>query len=169
MYKLLKKNIIYLIIIFLGVGIIVFAPVFFDLRSLTSEEYELLKPIYGESVRLEDIKIRMGGPLTLFYPGITLKNIISFPSNGYVFSNKKYQALLVHEVCHVWQYQHFGLDYIPKSLWELVSQNDTYVVHYNSSKKLRDYDIEEQCEIMADIFLNESEEYLPYLDQLNVE
>ncbi len=147
---------------------IILIPVFIGGRPLTEEEKGLLEPLYKQHVEFDNIKIKMGGPLTLVYPGVTIGNIISFPKNEYTISNKKDQALLVHEVCHVWQYQHFGLDYIPRSIWELITQNDTYVVHFDSNKKLRSYDVEEQCEIMADIFLVNKKEYAQYLEDLRI-
>jgi hypothetical protein len=122
--------------------------------------------MYGESVQFDKVRVKIGGPLTWVYPGITLGNTISFPKGAYDEDDRKDQALLVHEACHVWQYQHFGIGYIPRSLWELVTQRDTYVVHFDESKSLREYDIEEQCEITAEYFLTQDEKYLPYLEEI---
>jgi hypothetical protein len=69
----------------------------------------------------------------------------------------------------VWQYQNYGLSYIPRSLWETISQSDTYVVHYDVHKELRDYDVEEQCEIMSEYYLTRRDDFAIYIDQLDVE
>jgi len=146
--------------------ILVFSPVLFGTRALSGTELEFLKPLYQESVQLDQVRIKTGGPLTWVYPGITLGNTISFPKGSYDQNNQKDQALLVHEVCHVWQYQHFGLGYIPRSVWELISQKDTYVVHYDEAKSFRNYDVEEQCEIVAEYFLTQDPRYQPYIEEI---
>lgn len=162
-----KKVFLFTLCFIAVLGVILFLPAFIDTRTLTDTEHALLTSVYGETVTLDNVRIKSGGPLTLAYPGITLGNTISFPKGAYVESERKSQALLVHEVCHVWQYQHFGLGYIPQSLWELISQRDTYVVHYDATKTLREYDVEEQCEIMAEYFLTGEATYEVYVDQLN--
>jgi hypothetical protein len=162
------KKVFLLILCFVAtLGVILFLPAFIGTRTLTDTEHTLLTTVYGETVALDKLRIKSGGPLTLAYPGITLGNTISFPKGAYVESEKKSQALLVHETCHIWQYQHFGLGYIPRSLWELISQRDTYVIHYDATKTLREYDVEEQCEIMAEYFLTGEERYEVYIDQLD--
>lgn len=148
------------------IAIIVFSPVFFGTRDLTEVELSFLQPIYQESVQLDQVRIKAGGPLTWVYPGITLGNTISFPRGAYNQDDQKDQALLVHEVCHVWQYQHFGLGYIPRSVWELISQSDAYVIHYDEAKGFRDYDIEEQCEIAAEYFLSQDPRYYIYIEEV---
>lgn len=161
------KKIVIGIIIFLAISFgIVFLPMHFGTRGLSDQEKEILEPLYSNGVDLDAIRIKFGGPATLVYPGITIGNTISFPKNKYDFAQEKYQALLVHEVCHVWQYQNFGLGYIPRSLWETFTQHDTYVVHYDKDKMLREYDVEEQCEIFAEYFLSEDEKYLQYIQEL---
>lgn len=165
---LVKNKVFLLLSLGLVALAIIFVPMLFGQRPLTEEEHDLLSFMYGANIDIDSIRIKSGGPLTLVYPGITLGNVISFPKDTYHFSKKKDQALLVHEACHVWQYQHFGLDYIPRSVWELLTQKDTYVIHYDTTKSLRDYDIEEQCEIIADVFLTNRAEYLPYLHDLKI-
>lgn len=143
-------------------------PAFMGRRALTSQERDILYTFYEDALDIDLIRINEGGPFMVVYPGLTLGNTISFPKQVYDISKQKYQALLIHEGCHVWQYQHFGLGYIPRSLWETVTQRDTYVVHYDMSQSFRDYDVEEQCEIMAEIFSRGTEQYIPYKQELFV-
>lgn len=98
-----------------------------------------MQPIYESSINFDKVKIK---------------------------TDQKDQALLVHELCHVWQYQHFGPGYIPRSLWELITQRDTYVVHYDAEKSFREYDIEEQCEIVAEYFLTNDIRYETYVEEV---
>lgn len=152
-----------------GVFIVVIFTIslaFIGTRPLNTEEVTLLKPIFGSSIDYTKVKIKTGGPLTLVYPGITLGNTISFPKGKYDFENEKFRALFVHEFVHIWQYQNFGLGYIPRSLWELFTQRDTYVIHYDESKNFRDYDVEEQGEIVADYYLTGDSRYERYIEEL---
>lgn len=142
------------------------SPLLYGTRPLTEQEHSLLTATYASSVDLPRVRIKSGGPLTWIYPGVTIGNVISFPRNGYTESAITSQALLTHEVCHVWQYQHHGLGYIPRSVWELLSQRDTYVIHFDPTTSWEDYDIEEQCEIAADYFRTHNPAYQPYIDAL---
>lgn len=145
---------------------IIFTPLLYGTRALTDAEITLLEPIYQSSVKLEKVRIKSGGLLTLTVPGITIGNTISFPKNSYDVTHRRDKAMLIHEVCHVWQYQNFGLGYIPGSMWENTTQRDAYVINYDASKTFRDYDIEEQCEIVADYFLTGDMRYEPYIAEI---
>ena len=162
-----RKYIVSFLIILALIFTIIFSPLLYGKRPLTQAELAFLQPIYQSSVDLDRIRVKSGGPLTLVYPGITIGNTISFPKDAYNENDQKDQALLVHELCHVWQYQHFGVGYIPRSLWELVTQRDTYVIHYDATKSFREYDIEEQCEIVAEYFLTGDERYELYIEELS--
>jgi len=162
----IKRLVIWFGSVVLLILILLFGPLLLGTRPLSGTELGVLTPIYQDSVQLDRIQIKTGGPLTWVYPGITIGNTISFPKGSYDSNDQKYQALLVHEVCHVWQYQHFGLGYIPRSVWELISQRDTYVIHYDESKGFRNYDVEEQCEIVAEYFLNQDPRYQSYIEEI---
>ena len=77
-----------------------FGPIFIGTRSLTTEELAQAKPIFETSLDYERIRINYGGPLTWIYPALTTGNIISFPE-GFNGSNRKAQALFLHEMTHV--------------------------------------------------------------------
>lgn len=102
----------------------------------------------------------------IIYPGLTIGNTITFPRK-WVADTKKQQALLVHEGCHIWQYQNFGPGYIPRALLETLTERNAYSVHFDETKIFREYDIEEQCEIMAEYFLTNDEALAPYIAELN--
>lgn len=161
----MKKRIIFGFV-FLAGCVFLFTPLIFNKRPLSESELALLSPLYASSVDFKKIRIKYGGPLTWIFPGVTIGNTISFPKHAYDEQDRKDQALLVHEVCHVWQYQNFGIRYIPRSLWELLTQRDAYVIHYEASKSFRDYDVEEQCEIMAEYFLSGDSKYAPYIQEV---
>lgn len=160
----MKKWAIFNFVMLVGF-VFLFSPLIFNTRPLSETEINVLSPLYMSSVELQKIRIKYGGPLTWVFPGVTIGSTISFPKQAYDEQDRKDQALLVHEVCHVWQYQNFGIRYIPRSLWELLTQRDAYVIHYEASKSFRDYDVEEQCEIMAEFFLNGDAKYAPYVEE----
>lgn len=132
---------------------------------MTAEEIALAKPIFDTSLDYERIRINYCGPLTWIYPALTTGNTISFP-NGFDGSNKKAQALFLHEMTHVWQYQNHGIGYLPRALFEEVTEPNPYTVHYDASKHFLDYGVEEQAEIVAEYSLNQNASYLPYIDEL---
>jgi len=122
--------------------------------------------MFAEGLNLDPIKIREGGVLTWVYPAVTTGNTISFPTGAYDPNDRKDQALLLHELAHVWQFQHNGLGYVPRALYEEITQPDAYVVHYDPSKTFGEYDIEEQAEIVAEYFLTGNASYEPYLQEI---
>jgi hypothetical protein len=144
---------------------LLFFPIFIGTRPLTIEEIALAKPFFETSLDYERIRINYGGPLTRIYPALTTGNTISFPK-GFDGSNKKAQALILHEMTHVWQHQNHGIGYLPRALFEEITEPNPYTVHYDVSKHFLDYDIEEQAEIAAGYFLNQNESYLPYIAEL---
>lgn len=148
---------------------LVVVPLSFGGRSLTEEEIAVAKPIFADSLNLKAVRIKEGGLLTWFYPGVTTGNIISFPTETFDFSDEKDRALLLHELTHVWQYQHDGWGYLPRVFIEEITQSDAYVVHYEESKIFADYDLEEQAEIVAGYYLTKDERYEAYIDKLQSE
>lgn len=145
--------------------VFLFAPIAVGTRPLTEEELAIAKPIFETSLEYKKIRINNGGPLTWIYPALTTGNTISFPEN-FNGSTGKAHALFLHEMTHVWQYQNHGIGYLPRALFEEITQRDAYTVHYDVSKRFLDYDIEEQAEIVAEYFLTKNESYVPYMTEL---
>jgi len=162
----MKKKFAFIIALLVIALLFLFAPLLFGTRALTPDEHTRAYNIYESSVVLDDVRIKIGGPLTWAYPGVTVGNVVSFPKGEYDETSREDQALFIHEVAHVWQYQHFGWGYIPRSLWETFTQSDTYVVHYDPDLSFLEYDVEEQAEIVAEYFLSNGETYKGYIDEL---
>lgn len=57
------------------------------------------------------------------------------------------RSLLMHELCHVWQYETGRL-----SVWRYLSQpkNWAYGYHYDTSKTFDDYPTEKQADLLQD-------------------
>jgi len=101
-------------------------------RGLTADEIAMLRPVYGDSIDYQSVRVKVGprGILEKFgrtkdCAGVTVGNTI------YLKSGKdRDSGLLVHEMAHVWQYQNGGthdawakVDYnfarsVPGTPWE---------------------------------------------------
>lgn len=128
------------------------------LRKLNSSEIELLKIIYFNKVDYSKIRItnkHIFSYILKKYSGITFGNKIVFSKRAYRddFSKKiADSALLVHEVCHVWQHQttdYWWAKAIPE---HLKFGKDVYKYKLENDKQFGTYRYEQQAEIMADYF-----------------
>ena len=83
-------------------------------RRLTPAERALLEPIYAGSVELQRVRLRT--PFT----GLLAMTRRAFVIEDTLFVPKRFlplqTAVLVHEICHVWQHQNGGHGYIADSL-----------------------------------------------------
>jgi hypothetical protein len=77
-----------------------------------------------------------------------------------------HDSLLVHEMMHVWQYQHLGVIYIPKALsaqYSLMKYDyggkPGLMQAVEDGKKLLDFNFEQQAEIITDYFLLKTGRY----------
>lgn len=136
----------------------VFAPLLFGARALTDDERAAAVSVFGDSVDFSAVRIKEGGLLTWTGAGVTIGNTISFP-RGHYDGSVRGRAWLVHELTHVWQYQHGGPGYILRSVWEQLTEDDAYDVRYAEGKEFADYDIEEQAVIVAEWYATGDERY----------
>ena len=93
-----------------GVALVSRAPS----RPLTPKECELVTPIYEGSVDLSKIRVRenVRGLLNASRRAFVIEETMFLPS-GYLPLRSH---ILVHEVCHVWQFQNGGHAYIGDSV-----------------------------------------------------
>jgi hypothetical protein len=83
---------------------------------LTDEEKELAMSVYDNLLDIDSVRMARN---TIYSLGVskTIGNTIHMREADYFsFETLKYQALLIHELAHVRQYQNGGWNYIPKSL-----------------------------------------------------
>lgn len=83
-------------------------------RKLTPPERLLLAPIYEDSVDLAKVRIRapVTGLLGASRRAFVVENTLFVPPRFLPLQ----PAVLVHEICHIWQHQHGGHAYIADSL-----------------------------------------------------
>ena len=127
-------------------------------RKLNQNELDILRSIYHDKIDYNKVIItneHLFSYLLKRYSGIVFDNTIVFTKNSYKddFSvNTGSMALLVHEVCHVWQYQNLNYRWM-KAGWEHIKfGNSTYSYNIADHKKLTDFRFEQQGNIMADYY-----------------
>jgi hypothetical protein len=83
-------------------------------RRLTPSEIGLLEPIYAGSLDYGRVRIRapVHGLLGISRRAFVIENTLFIPPEFLPLA----PAVLVHELCHVWQHQHGGHAYIADSL-----------------------------------------------------
>jgi hypothetical protein len=83
-------------------------------RRLSPKERALLEPIYEHSVDLDAVRVRapVTGLLGVSQRAFVIENTLFVPSKFLPLQ----PAVLVHEICHVWQHQNGGHAYIADSL-----------------------------------------------------
>jgi hypothetical protein len=83
-------------------------------RRLNHSERALLEPIYERSVELSRVRLRtpVAGLLAMTRRAFVIENTVFVPKRFLPLQS----AVLVHEICHVWQHQNGGHAYIADSL-----------------------------------------------------
>ncbi|MCD4665013.1 MAG: hypothetical protein K8R68_07050 [Bacteroidales bacterium] len=127
-------------------------------RKLTTNELRILKSIFYVDVEYSKVKLtnqHLFSYLLKKYSAIVFDNTIVFSKLAYKndFSiNTGSMALLVHEICHIWQYQNLNYRWIKAGIEHLKFGKSTYSYNIADHKKLTDYRFEQQGEIMADYY-----------------
>jgi hypothetical protein len=123
-------------------------------RSLTPGEVELAKPIFGSSLHYSQVRIIE----TSISAGTTVGNVIRM-HEGYDISNEDDAQTLIHELTHVWQYQHTGTEYISVSLQAQITaalktgnRNNAYDYKAEDTQSFFDYMPEQQGFIVENYF-----------------
>ena len=84
-------------------------------RKLTSAEITSLKAVYGDSIDYSKVTIKEGdvGLLGIGGRTRTVGNTIYVSKDDLPLTD----ALVTHEMAHVWQFQNGGTDYMSESIW----------------------------------------------------
>lgn len=133
-------------------------------RNLADSEVAELKKVFSGSVSYEKIKV-----LDTNYPGplgnrpIALKYKIRMKNlrqknekhQGNYYYDYIYTAQLVHEVCHVWQFEQMGTSYIAGALHAQYLSASKYDWRNEIKRGLddwRQFNIESQCQFIQHIY-----------------
>lgn len=123
-------------------------------RHLSSAERALARPTFGASLDFSRVRIIEGDVLA----GTTVGNNIRLPE-GFDIGTPADAQLLIHELTHVWQYQHNGTDYISESLHSQIianidtgNRNAAYDYVPDASRSFFDFTPEQQAFIVENHF-----------------
>jgi hypothetical protein len=123
-------------------------------RPLTPGEVALAKPVFGSSLNYSQVRIIK----TSISAGTTVGNVIRMHED-FDITNEDDAQTLIHELTHVWQYQHTGTDYISVSLQAQITaaiktgnRNNAYDYKPEDSKTFFDYMPEQQGFIVENYF-----------------
>ena len=126
----------------------------FNSRPLTPEEIALAKTVFGDSIKYHRVLIdeyAYAGPKQKRFAYVSFYTINSW--------GKMWEAFLLHELTHVWQYEKIGAVYIPRALRAQTSQMG---YNYGGVHQLRQakesqasifaFNLEQQGDIVADYY-----------------
>jgi hypothetical protein len=123
-------------------------------RTLTPSERALAQPVFGSSIDLD--RVRLVALEVLEYR--TVGNNIYIPPR-FTVSDAYMAQTLIHELTHVWQYQHGGTHYISESLAAQIgaalssgSRNAAYVYSIQAGQSFFDFSPEQQGSIVENYF-----------------
>jgi hypothetical protein len=119
-------------------------------RKLNEDEIAALHKVYGDSIDYSRVRIKEGsaGLLGLGGDPMTRGNTIYIPKGTDLTKN-----LLVHEMCHVWQYQQGGADYMAEAVWaQKVTDGYDYAKGLEQGKSWEQLNPEQQAELLETAF-----------------
>ncbi|MCO8081818.1 hypothetical protein EVX74_011420 [Acinetobacter lwoffii] len=136
----------------------------FKCRSLTPGEIKISQQVFGNLIDYSRVKI-MNHP----YLPWQSKHVIMAPS-GYIHvrnlnyredysrESLSYQALFIHEMAHIYQYQcHINVllkgAFLQSAYFLSLGKYNPYKYQFNPNKSFSTYNIEQQGDIARDIFL----------------
>lgn len=148
-------------------------------RPLTEGEIQLARAVFGSTLDYGLIRLQRGGLLSLYAGAVTIQDTIYFNVACYEtdFAHPRVrltlQALLIHELMHVWQYQNLseyhwckaGLEHISHfgRVYDYEFRRDSEALHtpgdsaqpvrQESAPLLLNFRYEQQGRIMQDYYM----------------
>lgn len=127
----------------------------FNARPLQDWEIELAKTVFADSINYKRVRIdeyAFAGPRQRRFIYVSFYTINSW--------GPMQNSILLHELMHVWQYEHLGAVYIPRALKAQISVHgydyggvEALKSYIEEGKNLFDFNLEQQSDVVADYFL----------------
>lgn len=121
-------------------------------RTLRPEEFELLYPIFGDTIHYD--RVRIDERAFIGPPQMNICYVSFYTINTWGEMNP---ALLIHEMVHIWQFQQWGSVYIPRALRAQASKEGynyggaPQVANWaRQDGRLEDFNPEQQADLVAD-------------------
>jgi hypothetical protein len=136
-------------------------------RALTDEEREVARSVFHDAISYDNIVLTDGSGVSnraftlpaVFELGGTVRSLrgkyhvnVGSGFEG-MCRHHEYKALLIHELMHVWQGEHgpWRWSYVVASAWHQLLGN-AYAYDLAKLKEWRDYNPEQQAQIVEDWF-----------------
>lgn len=126
----------------------------FNSRPLYAWEKKLAYSIFGDTIQYDRVRIdefALIGPRQQSFCYVSFFMINSWGS--------MHNSVLLHELVHVWQYQHMGIVYIPRALHAQGTQQgynyggvENLKACWRAGKGLKDFNLEQQADIIMDYY-----------------
>lgn len=124
-------------------------------RPLLDTEEALLRKVFGAGLKYPPVRLTRMSTIVAAINGsraFTLRNTLHLPARNYN-AMAQYPSLLVHEMVHVWQYQHDGLSYAPNALWAQVAGDGyDFAKALRQGKPWRKMNPEQQAQMIQEAF-----------------
>jgi len=127
----------------------------YNTRSLTAGEVKLAKTIYGNQINYKRVRIdelAIAGPKQGHFCYVSFYLVNSW--------GEMRRSTLIHELMHVWQYERYGALYMVQALRAQQTVQgynygglDSLKAYLAAGKKLKDFNPEQQADIITDYFL----------------
>ncbi|WBF45029.1 type IV secretion protein Rhs [Serratia rubidaea] len=136
-------------------------------RPLTIGEVNLACSIFGRSIFYDKVRVHCDSYLPF---GLQSQDVAMAPNGELWFRDKLYQHdfsasyvedkhLFIHEMTHVWQYQH-GMWVRTRGLFSWAAE---YKYRLDGKRVLKNYPMEQQASIIADYWLLKTSGYNKWL------
>jgi hypothetical protein len=126
-----------------------------DKRRLSESELVAARKVFASSIKYEAVSVEKMGGFTEVINGsraYTLGNTINLPGKAHAYPHQ-YLSVIIHELVHVWQYQHGGWGYIPNALWaQTVGDGYDFAKALRQGKPWKKMNPEQQGQMIQDAF-----------------
>jgi hypothetical protein len=138
-----------------------------ELRTLTEGETRLLLPVFGDAVAYEAVRLSGGFGLSPIAAialrrrradGVTVRSTIYFARDlprDFAAEGDEDQALLVHEIAHVWQWQRLGVRrFLARYVREYLGcgRDAAAMYLYSPRQKFEEARLEAQAQMLQDYY-----------------
>ncbi len=120
-------------------------------RALTGVERSLAQAVFGNSIDYARVRLIPTGIWHLRYT--TVANVIRIPEK-FTIMDPVMAEWLIHEMTHIWQYQHGGTGYISEALAGAIAKGRQLVYKYEivPGKSFFEFTPEQQASIVQNYF-----------------
>jgi len=126
-----------------------------DKRSLSEAELVQARKVFAGGLKYEVVRVEKMGGFTELLNGsraYTMGNTINLPGKAHAYPHQ-YVSIIIHELVHVWQYQHGGWGYVPNALKaQFVGDGYDFAKALRDGKPWAKMNPEQQGQMIQDAF-----------------